>query len=166
MGGRRLKKTSRRIATFGALDEVGAHLGLARAALDGRAPDLAALLTRLGHELFVAQAELASPAAAPAHRIEARHVARLESEIDRYSRELTDLESFVLPGGSTAGAELHVARAVARRAERELWALDAEEPLSPELLAWTNRLSDLLFALALSANRSAGVAEVRPDYTV
>ncbi len=91
---------------------------------------------------------------------------RLESEIDRYAKELTDLASFVLPGGGSVGAELHVARAVARRAERSLWGLNDSEPVAPELLAWANRLSDLLFALALYANRSSGAAEIRPDYSV
>ena len=166
MGGQRVAKTSLRIAAFGDLDEVGAHLGRARASLPPGREELAALLERLQHELFVVQAELATTAGAPAHRIEARHVSRLEGDIDRYSKELTDLGSFVLPGGGSVGAELHVARTVARRAERGLWALHALEPVRPELLIWANRLSDLLFALALHANRLDGVREIPPDYTV
>ncbi len=114
----------------------------------------------------MAQAELAAGKTPAEHRIGARHVARLEAEIDRYSKDLTDLASFVLPGGAVVGAEIHVARAVARRAERGLWSLNESEPVPVELLTWANRLSDLLFALALWANRSAGAAETPPDYSV
>jgi len=76
------------------------------------------------------------------------------------------LSTFVLATGSTAAAALHVARTVARRAERELVALHRTEPVSPALLAWANRLGDLLFALALATNHALGVAETPPDYTV
>jgi cob(I)alamin adenosyltransferase len=76
------------------------------------------------------------------------------------------LTTFVLPGGSPSAAAFHVARTVSRRAERELWALHRTEPQRPELLEWTNRLSDLLFAAALAANHSLGVAELPPDYSV
>lgn len=125
-------------------------------------------MRRLGHELFVAQSELATPPASPppAHRIEARHVERLERDIDRFAATFPPVRTFVLPGGSSGGAALHVARTVARRAERELWELHATEPVRPELLQWANRLSDLLFAMALSVNDSAGTPEVPPDYSV
>ena len=126
------------------------------------------MLVRLQHELYIAQAEIAAapPAAPPAHRIEERHVKRLEEEIDRYASPLEPLRSFVLPRGGPAGAELQVARTVARRAERALWSLHREAPQRSELLQWANRLSDLLFALALSVNRSEKFTEVAPDYTV
>lgn len=167
-GGVRVAKDSARIRAFGTLDELGAQLGLARAALGPDAQPLFRQLIRLQHELFIAQAELAvAPASAPpAHRIEPRHVQRLETEIDAATSDLDPIRSFVLPGGSTAGAQLHVARAVARRAEREVWTLHRAEPVSPALLQWLNRLNDLLFALALTENRRAGVVEVPPDYTV
>ena len=127
-----------------------------------------AVVERLGHELFVAQAELArAPSAGPAKRtITARHVERLEQEIDRFDAQHPPLTGFVLPGGAPPAAALHVARTVARRAERELVALDRETPLDPTLLAWANRLSDLLFALALATNRALGVAETSPNYDV
>jgi cob(I)alamin adenosyltransferase len=76
------------------------------------------------------------------------------------------LTTFVLAGGSPSGAALHIARTVSRRAERELWALHRSEPQRAELLEWTNRLSDLLFAAALAANHALGVVEVAPDYSV
>ncbi|EQD35054.1 ATP/cobalamin adenosyltransferase, partial [mine drainage metagenome] len=74
--------------------------------------------------------------------------------------------SFVLPGGSPTAARLHVARTVARRAERSLWQLARTEPVAPDVLRWTNRMSDLLFAMALAANAALGVAERAPDYSV
>jgi cob(I)alamin adenosyltransferase len=127
-----------------------------------------AILVRLQHELYIAQSEIAAapPAPPPAHRIEERHVRRIEADLDRYTATLEPLRSFVLPRGSPAGAQLHVCRAVARRAERALWSLHRESPQPAELLQWSNRLSDLLFALALSVNRSEGVGEVAPDYSV
>ena len=90
---------------------------------------------------------------------------RLEEDTDRLGAQLEPLRHFVLPRGSRAASEVHVARTVARRAERELWSLNEAEPVSPALLHWANRLSGLLFALALLLNRSAGVAETAPDYT-
>ena len=126
------------------------------------------MVRQLQHELFVAQSELAVPPSAPAppHRIEARHVLGLESAIDRFDARHPPLHTFVLAGGSTAAAQFHVARTVARRAERELWRLHRSEAVRPELLQWTNRLSDLLFAMALAANAALGVAETAPDYTL
>jgi cob(I)alamin adenosyltransferase len=167
-GGSRVEKDSARIRAYGAYDELGSQIGLTAAELPPTLADARALLQRLGHELFIAQSELAAP---PGHvgstpRIEARHVSRLEAEIDRFDAAHPPLTTFVLPGGSSAAGYLHVCRAISRRAERELWTLHRAEPQRPELLQWANRLSDLLFALALAANHSMGVAEVAPDYSV
>jgi cob(I)alamin adenosyltransferase len=122
----------------------------------------------LQSELYIAQGELATPSGpgAARPRIEARHVERIEADIDRFEASHERLHSFVLMGGSRPGALLHLARTVARRAERELWALNRTEKLSPELLRWANRLSGLLFALALATNYALGVAEEPPDYSV
>lgn len=124
-------------------------------------------MRRLGHELFVAQAQLARDPSAPSPSvtIDAGRVERLERDIDRFDALHPPLTSFVLPGGSTAAASLHVARTVARRAEREVVALHRVEPVDASLLAWANRVSDLLFALALAANHAEGVPEVPPDYS-
>jgi len=167
-GGARVAKDSARIRTYGAYDELGAQLGVALATLPGSLEELATLLRRLQHELFVAQSELA---AAPGRRatgpvIEARHVERLERDIDRFDGQHPTLTSFVLPGGSAAAAQIHVLRTVSRRAERELWALHREEPQREALLQWANRLSDLFFAAALAANHALGVPEIAPDYSV
>jgi cob(I)alamin adenosyltransferase len=155
------------VRALGGYDELAAQLGVAEAFLSDR-PEEQALLRRLSHEVFIANSEIASPGAPSkkAARIEARHVRRLEEETDRLSASLDPVHSFVLPRGGPGGAHLQLARAVARRAERELWALHADEPQREELLQWANRLSSLLFALALVVNRSRGFAEIPPDYSV
>jgi cob(I)alamin adenosyltransferase len=167
-GGSRVEKDSPRIRTYGTYDELGACLGLVLTELPDSLPDVREVVRRLEHELFVAQAELAHPSAKglPPHRIEPRHVSRLEAEIDRFDADHPPIHSFVLPGGSRPGALLHVARGIARRAERELWTLHRSEPVREELHQWANRLSDLLFALALATNHRLGVSEVPPDYSV
>jgi cob(I)alamin adenosyltransferase len=166
-GGARVDKDSPRIRVYGTFDELGSQLGLVQADLPGSLGDIRAALLRIEHELYIAQSELAiAPGAKPAaHRIEARHVAGLERDIDRFDAAHPELRSFVLPRGSRTAAQLHLARTSARRAERELWTLHRTEPQRAELLEWTNRLSDLLFALALAANHALGVPEVAPDYT-
>ena len=166
-GGARVDKDSARIRAYGTFDELGAHLGLVSAGLPESLPEIRATVSRLEHELYIAQTELAaSPGGKPpAVRIERRHVERLESDIDRFDAMHPELRAFVLPRGSPSAAQLHVARTVARRAERELWTLHREAPQRPELLQWTNRLSDLLFALALAVNHALGVTEVNPDYS-
>jgi cob(I)alamin adenosyltransferase len=166
-GGSRVDKDSERIRAYGTFDELGSELGLVEAELPDSLSDARAVVRRLEHELYVAQSELARAPGSrpPAHRIEARHVSGLEADIDRFDAAHPELRSFVLPRGTRAAAQIHIARTVARRAERELWALNRVEPLPTELLEWTNRLSDLLFALALATNHALGVAEVAPDYS-
>ena len=167
-GGSRVDKDSPRIRAYGAFDELGAYLSLAEAELPPDLTEIRAVVRRLQHELYVAQSELATPQSGrrPTHEIEARHVRRLEEDIERFEASHRRLHSFVLSGGSRPAALLQVARTVARRAERDVWTLHRAEPLRPELLSWTNRLSGLLFALALATNQALGVAEVAPDYSV
>lgn len=152
---------------MGSFDELAAELGVAEAFLPDR-PEERALLQRLSHEVFIANSEVASPASASkaGHRIEPRHVRRLEDETDRYASSLDPIHSFVLPRGGPGGAHLQFSRTLARRAERDLWALNAEEPQREPLLQWANRLSSLLFAVALAVNRAEGFAEIPPDYSV
>jgi cob(I)alamin adenosyltransferase len=162
-GGRRVRKDDLRVSAYGAVDELNALLGVARAAQPPG--DVDPVLERLQHYLFDLGAELASPpdaaAAASAHagRVQAAWVAALEREIDRFEDGLPALRAFILPGGTPAAAALHHARAAARRAEREIVRLAVREPLNPELLKFINRISDLLFVLARAANHAAG----RPD---
>jgi cob(I)alamin adenosyltransferase len=166
-GGSRVDKDSPRIRAYGTFDELGAQLGVVEGELPDSLTDARTVVRRLEHELFIAQSELATAAGAKSSnpRIEARHVQRLEADIDRFDAAHPELRSFVLCRGSSAAAALHVARTVARRAERELWTLHRSEAQRPELLAWANRLSDLLFAMALAVNHALGVAEVAPDYS-
>ena len=143
-------------------------LGTALARCSDPSGVVGASITRLQHELFIAQTELAAPADGPppAARIEERHIVRVEQELDALSAGLPPLRSFVLSRGPGGGAELHLARTVARRAERELWTLNRVHPQRSELLRWTNRLSSLLFALALTANHEQHYPETAPDYSL
>ena len=167
-GGSRVAKDSPRIRAYGAYDELGALLGLVVVDLPPELVEIRSIVRRLEHELFIAQTELATPRGdrKPKHQIETRHVVRLEEDIGRFEASHADLHSFVLSGGSRPAALLQVARTIARRAEREVLALHRTEPVRAELLSWANRLSGLLFALALAVNRTVGVAEVEPDYSV
>jgi len=163
-GGARVSKAHLRVCAYGAIDELNAVLGVARAT--ALPPDIDGILARLQHQLFDVGAELATPdpaSAAAGHVAPAtpERVAALERDIDRFEAALPALRQFVLPGGTPAAAALHHARTVARRAEREIVRLSAEEAVNPELLKYVNRLSDLLFVLARAANRAAG----RPDVT-
>lgn len=168
VGGTRVGKDSSRIEVYGTFDELAAWVGLTDAELPGELGELHPLLRSIQHELFLAQNELATPPGRepPGGRIQARHVSELERAIDRYSERAQNLRSFVLPGGSPAAARFHVARTIARRAEREFWRLNRTEPQRSELSQWINRLGDLLFALALWSNQKLSVPEVPPDYSV
>jgi len=149
--GTRVPKVDCRIAAFGAVDELNSHLGLV---LSAQIPDgMRDVLTRVQNELFDLGADLSVPFGVTDRlRITDEQITLLEHDCDRFNADLPDLTSFVLPGGSEAAARLHVARAVCRRAERE--ALEAAEQMDINQLAlvYLNRLSDLLFILARTAN--------------
>ncbi|MDW9601365.1 cob(I)yrinic acid a,c-diamide adenosyltransferase [Sinorhizobium meliloti] len=156
-GPRRLK-SDLRVEAYGAIDEANAFVGLARQHTDA-IPDLDAMLMRVQNDLFDLGADLATPDTdeKPEYeplRIVAAQVERLEREIDRLNADLEPLRSFVLPAGSAASAALHVARTVARRAERQMVALASMEgeAVSTEAIAYVNRLSDFLFVAARWAN--------------
>jgi len=161
-GGGRVPKDTARLECCGTLDELNAVLGVVRA---GPLPEaIDRLLDRLQNELFVVGAELAAvdPALLKLPRIGPQHITALEEAIDRYTGDLAPLTGFILPGGTRESAGLHLARTVARRAERRLVALGREEPpaVSPSLMAYLNRLSDLLFVLARAVNAQAGKDDV------
>jgi len=158
-GGQRVTKDTLRVHAYGTVDECNAVLGVARAA----SPDaeLNELLGTIQDQLFTVGADLATPASSPhITRVGASEIAFLEEAIDRLEAELAPLKQFILPGGSAAAAQLHVARTVCRRAERWAVSLAREEALNLELLAYLNRLSDLLFVAARAANARAGVDDV------
>jgi len=156
--GTRVPKTAARIEAYGTVDELNAVLGTCRV----HAPDAAPWprLLRLQNDLFDLGADLAVPLAPEERRrlrIGAARVRRLEAWIDEANAGLTELTSFVLPGGTPLAAALHLARTVCRRAERRTLALAAAEAINAECVHYLNRLSDLLFVLARVA---AGPHEV------
>jgi cob(I)alamin adenosyltransferase len=157
--GSRVSKADARIAAIGDVDEANSAIGVAVAALDD-GPERE-MLARIQNEIFDLGADLATPGEdfAPSEmilRITAAQVARLEQEIDRMNEGLAPLASFILPGGLPAAAQLHLARAVVRRAERSAVAAAVEAALNPQALAYINRLSDHLFVLARLLNLAAG----------
>ena len=138
------------MAAIGDVDEANSALGLAIVALGGAEP--ANELALIQNELFDLGADLATPPGMEgALRITADQVARIEAAIDRLNAGLAPLTSFILPGGSAAGAALHIARAVTRRAERSMVAAGT---VNPYALAYLNRLSDFLFVAARFVNKS------------
>lgn len=160
--GTRVPKSDARIAAFGDVDELGAWLGLARAS--GLDADLQSMLERIQRDLFAVGARLADPAHKIAGRVTkaavtGEDVARLESWIDELEAALPPLRRFILAGGLPGGAALHVARTICRRAERAVVSL-GRGAVEPDLLTYVNRLSDLLFVMARSANNRAGAPEL------
>ncbi len=167
-GGQRVLKNVPRVEAFGTVDELNAALGVVCAELDAdRDGDLMQLLDRIQSDLFVVGGDLATPLEDDGRKMESvvariseQAATRLEAEIDRIEGELPPLTAFILPGGSRAGAHLHVARTVCRRAERAAVALAAVDVMNADVITYLNRLADLLFVLSRSVNRRDGVAEV------
>jgi cob(I)alamin adenosyltransferase len=160
--GRRVAKDSARVEAYGTVDELNSFLGAAIASgVDGTLAEMLGTiqndLFHLGSDLCVTEEDKASR---PVPRIEARHVEALERWIDRLSEELPALENFVLPGGSVGSAQLHVARAVCRRAERLVVALSRTEAVGDQVIVYLNRLSDALFVMARWENLRKGVPDV------
>jgi cob(I)alamin adenosyltransferase len=155
--GRRVSKTDPRIAAIGAVDECNAALGVARLAADAQS-DL--MLARIQNDLFDLGADLSAPDGESRLRVAPEQVTRLEAEMDAMNATLAPLTSFVLPGGTALAAHLHLARAIARRAERAMVALAAAQSVTPAALHYINRLSDHLFVLARAANHAGGAGDV------
>jgi len=162
-GGERVGKGDPRIDAYGTVDETNSIVGMARAHLTGEPgeEELDSVLSDLQEELFVLGADLATPmdATPVVDRIEEAHVTALEERIDRFDADLPSLNRFILPGGTPAGAALHSARTVCRRAERHIVEASTSTPINEQAMVYLNRLSDLFFVLARWANRKAGVRE-------
>lgn len=162
-GNRRVSKNHPRIEAIGEVDNLNSQIGLLLAEMAERQadwPGLAEVIEVLApcqHRLFDLGGELSMP---EYQSLRASEVERLEVAIDRWNEELGPLENFILPGGSRLVAQAHVCRSAARTAERRAQALNAEEPLRGELLAYLNRLSDLLFVAARLIARRQGIGEV------
>jgi cob(I)alamin adenosyltransferase len=158
--GDRARKDDPRVEAYGAVDELNAWLGFVIAS--ATSPSVDAELVQIQRDLFALGAQLADPADKLAPRVAKAiigdpDILRLEQLIDRLEQELPPLRRFILAGGTAAGASLHIARTVCRRAERRMVAL--EPPVDPVLLRYINRLSDLLFVMARSVNHRDGTPE-------
>ncbi|MGB4781182.1 cob(I)yrinic acid a,c-diamide adenosyltransferase [Candidatus Methylomirabilis sp.] len=163
IGGKRVLKSALRVEAYGEIDELSAVLGWIRAKLTDET--IRAELLQIQRDLFAVGAQLADPSGHVEEKAEKAgisegRVRELEGIIDRYDTALSPLRAFILPGGSEGGALLHLTRTVCRRAERRMVALSQDVPLSPVLITYINRLSDLLFTLARAVNREAGIEEI------
>jgi len=163
--GERVAKHDPRVEAYGTVDEANSVIGLARATVDRTLKNDAHrrhvddMLARIQNDLFDLGADLCTVKAKrgqPALRIAPSQTERLEREIDAMNAELGALTSFILPGGSEASAWLHLARTVARRAERRMTQLAAKQTVNPEAIKYINRLSDHLFVLARRLNENGG----------
>ena len=150
-GGTRVAKSDPRIEAYGTVDELSSFLG---------AISDVAEIPAIQSDLFEIGAHLASPGTSRFPGVEPSRIEDLERAIDAMERELTPLTTFILPGGSAAAAQLHIARTVCRRAERRVVALEDDSPATQSTITYLNRLSDYLFVAARFANHKAGVADV------
>lgn len=162
IGGTRIDKDAPRIEAYGTVDELNSQIGLL-AAYMGSDPLMAPEFPVIQSRLFDIGSSLAtppSPGTPPPAGVAPDDIASLEALIDQVDSELPPFRCFVMPGGSVAASQAHVARTVCRRAERRVIALSKHEPVDPSGLIYLNRLSDLLFAVARLCNVTAGCPEV------
>jgi cob(I)alamin adenosyltransferase len=154
-GGQRVAKSSQRIVVLGTLDELNASLGVVRAA--HLPAEMETIVIRIQNQLFQLGAELANGALgrSQVEPIGSPEVSFLEVTIDNVQDRLPPLKAFILPGGTTAAAQMHLARSVCRRAERELVLLAEQTSIRPTILEYVNRIGDLLFVLARLVNWEA-----------
>jgi cob(I)alamin adenosyltransferase len=163
-GGGRVSKDHSRVAAYGTVDELNAHVGVAVAAVAD--PDIRARLEAVQHDLFTIGADLSSVPRQDGTRHEhlpelpTDRVGEMEAWIDEADHELDELKNFILPGGGPGAAALHVARTVCRRAERAVVHLATLEPVEEDIVIYLNRLSDLLFTLARMENHRSGLPDV------
>lgn len=161
IGGERVLKDDPRLNAYGTVDELNSTLGVVRAGeVSGQSDEI---LQCLQHQLFELGAELATPSAEAktVGSIDEGAISQIEVWIDQLEQNLQPLTNFILPGGSPTAARLHLARCVCRRAEREIASLSRVAEVRTELLKYVNRVSDLLFVMARTANREAGVDDVK-----
>ncbi len=162
LGPDRVRKDDPRIEAYGTVDELNATIGLARAF--GTDATVDPILARIQNDLFALGSALADPSPTGRffHAVTPEHVAWLEQRIDALEETLPPLTQFILPGGTPAAAQTHLARTVCRRAERLVVRLahETSSPVSENLLLYLNRLSDALFVIARAINHGAGVADI------
>ena len=154
--GTRVAKDGERVEAYGTVDELNSSIGVLLA-VPGLPANVTTCLVEIQHELFDMGGELCIPGH---HVITAEHILRLESALDGFNDPLPPLKEFILPGGGPAAAACHLSRTVARRAERRVLTLSRVESVSPEVVKYLNRLSDLLFVLARVLARHESGTEV------
>jgi len=161
-GGKRVQKSSIRISAYGTVDELNAALGLSLCYVQNE--KVKSVLERLQHQLFVVGADLATPLETESKnitipRVSSEEITDSETAIDSFEKELEPLQYFILPGGSKAAAQLHVARTICRRAEREVVLLSQQEEINQNIVILLNRISDLLFVLSRIENKTSGIPD-------
>jgi cob(I)alamin adenosyltransferase len=158
ISGKKVTKDHPRTATCGTIDELNSALGVAASFIQDK--KITGIIQDTQNELFNIGAELAGEGKLKRFQLEDSKIEDLEQTIDHYDQDLTNLQTFILPAGTAAAAFLHQARTICRRAEREVVALAKKGKVSPHVIAYLNRLSDLLFVLARYSNKKAGRKEV------
>jgi cob(I)alamin adenosyltransferase len=159
IGNKRVKKSNPRIATYGMVDELNAALGIILSSKLGK--DIRDLLTKIQNDLFVVGADLANPNLDnKSNRITSEMVLYLEKEIDRLEEKLSPITFFILPGGNLIASQVHLARAICRRAEINVVNLSEIDKVNNECLVYMNRLSDLLFVVARTINKRKKISDV------
>lgn len=157
VGGTRVSKASLRVEAYGDVDELNSVLGIVR--LECHDNEIKTIVTEIQNDLFIIGADLASPPEIEVPRISKERITELEKVIDKLLGELEPLKEFILPSGSGGGPYIHLARTVSRRAERRIVSLMEKEQLNENVLAYLNRLSDLLFVMARIENKRGGFEE-------
>lgn len=170
IGGTRVLKSDGRISTYGQVDELNANVGLAISILNKKAVqkvfmDIIGMLSSIQNDLFILGSDLADPDYPPSPqsktpRVTQQMISDIERSIDKLETELQPISFFILPGGTSESAILHVCRSVARRAEVSLVAVATTQPINEKIMAYLNRLSDLFFVLARVCNKRQNFNDV------
>jgi cob(I)alamin adenosyltransferase len=169
IGGKRIPKSDPRIISYGLIDELNSNVGLTISLLNLKNnnlfSDLIDLLIKIQNDLFTIGSDLADPTYPIENkykipRTDEKMVLYLESEIDKFDKEVVPITFFILPGGSVESSILHVSRSIARRTETAVTALSKSQTINPAILIYLNRLSDLLFVAARLVNKRIGVEDV------
>jgi cob(I)alamin adenosyltransferase len=159
IGNRRVKKSNPRIASYGMVDELNASIGIILSSKIGK--DIRDLLTRIQNDLFVVGADLANPDLKnKSNRVTSEMITYLENTIDRLEEKLSPITYFILPGGDLIASQVHLARAICRRAEVNMVNLSETDEVNNLCLIYMNRLSDLLFVVARTINKRKKISDV------
>ncbi len=159
IGNKRVKKSNQRIASYGMVDELNASIGIVLSSKLEK--DIRDLLTKIQNDLFVVGADLANPDLKnKSNRVTSEMTTHLEKEIDRLEEKLDSITYFILPGGDLVASQIHLARAICRRAETNMVSLSEIETINDLCLIYMNRLSDLLFVVARTINKRKKISDV------